>query len=112
MRDKRSGPGTRTVHDVAEARRFEIREGDHVAWLEYSRGTSTIVLVHTEVPAALAGRGIAGELVRHALELARAEGLRVEVACPFVTGWLARHPEYADLLHRGAGPPAEDPFWF
>jgi predicted GNAT family acetyltransferase len=53
---------------------------------------------HTEVPKELEGRGIGSALVRGLLEIARAQGLKVQAVCPFVKAYLDRHPEYADLL--------------
>ncbi|MEP7028866.1 MAG: GNAT family N-acetyltransferase, partial [Candidatus Eisenbacteria bacterium] len=51
-----------------------------------------------EVPEALAGRGVANALARHALEAARARGLHVVPLCPFVASYIRRHDEYADLI--------------
>ena len=53
--------------------------------------------VHTIVPAAIGGRGIASDLVQHAFDYARAEGLRVAPLCSYAEVWLRRHPDYADL---------------
>ncbi len=53
--------------------------------------------MHTEVPTALNGRGIGSALVRGELDIARAQGLKVEARCPFVAAYIAKHPEYADL---------------
>jgi predicted GNAT family acetyltransferase len=36
--------------------------------------------------------------VRAALDFARDKQLRVVPLCPFVAGYLRRHPEYQDLL--------------
>lgn len=99
------------VRDDPERGRFEIEVEGAVAFLEYTRGPSELVLVHTEVPRAIAGRGLGGRLARHALELAREEGLRVELVCPFQIAWLDRHPEYRELLHRPTGAGGEEPFW-
>lgn len=55
---------------------------------------------------------MAGRLTRHAMEVAREAGLKVDPLCPFVIGWLDRHSEYQDLLHKAVGPSTEDPFWF
>jgi uncharacterized protein len=56
------------------------------------------VITHTETPRALRGRGIASELVQGALELIRADGLKVVAGCGFVVDYLRKHPEYADLV--------------
>jgi predicted GNAT family acetyltransferase len=36
--------------------------------------------------------------VRGLLDLVRAEGAKVRPRCPFVRGYIEKHPEYADLL--------------
>jgi len=56
------------------------------------------VLVHTEVPDELEGRGIGGVLVRTAIDLAVRENLVVVPRCPFARRWLRRHPEVAELV--------------
>lgn len=100
------------IRDNAELGRFEITVGDAVAFLEYTRGPSELVLVHTEVPAELRGRGLASRLARHAFALAEREGMRVEPVCPFQLAWVERHPEVHRLLHRAAGRASIEPFWF
>lgn len=81
-----------------DARRFEIRSGDDVAQLEYRLRPSTIVFVHTVVPRALEGHGVAGRLAKHGLDYARENGLLVVPLCPFVAYYIRQHPEYADLV--------------
>ena len=99
------------VHDDRETDRFEITLGGETAYLQYTRGPHELALIHTEVPASLSGRGLGSRLNRHALDIARTEGLRVTVVCPFVIGYVDRHPEYRDLLSRPAGPAASEPPW-
>jgi predicted GNAT family acetyltransferase len=90
------------VHNAAE-HRFEIRQGDALAKLEYEmRGSDTIDLVHTVVPASLEGGGYGSALAKAALEYARANGLRVIPTCAFVNAYVRRHPEYADLTATNA----------
>ncbi len=74
--------------------RFEFEEDGKTAYLEFEtddRGWLT--LLHTEVPLELRGRGIAGTLVRTALQYARDNRLRLDVLCPLAADYLARHPE-------------------
>jgi len=49
-------------------------------------------------PPELSGRGVASKLVRGALELVRAQGLKVVAKCPFVSAYMGKHPEFNDLL--------------
>jgi len=43
------------------------------------------------------GQGLAGTLVRFALDDVRALGKRVVAICPYVDGFIERNPEYRDL---------------
>jgi len=88
-------------HNVA-ARRFEATVDDLLARADYQLAGSVMRLYHTEVPHALEGRGIAGALVKAALEHARTAHLKVEPACGYVRAWMKRHPETHDLLVEGA----------
>ncbi|HEX7769455.1 MAG TPA: GNAT family N-acetyltransferase, partial [Dokdonella sp.] len=60
-----------------------------------------MVIDHTEVPPAVGGRGIAGQLVRAAFETARRAGWRVHPACSYAAAWIQRHPAYGDLVTNG-----------
>src|SRR5215831_18724460 len=86
------------VRDNAAQKRFELETDGHTAYLYYRLEPGTITLVHTEVPEALGGRGVGSTLVRGALEAIRRKGLKVVAECPFVAGWMGKHPEFNDLL--------------
>ena len=90
------------VTDAADRSRFEAHDADGnlAGFLDYTRTDGLVVYPHTEVLAAFEGKGVGGELARTALDDARARGLRVRASCPFVSGWMARHPEYQDLDYR------------
>ena len=84
-------------HDPARGA-FTVREDGAEAVLEYTRSdTSAVAFVHTYVPPALRGRGIAERLVTAGLTWALEHGLRVTAQCPYVAGYLERHPEWQDL---------------
>jgi predicted GNAT family acetyltransferase len=83
------------VRDRKEASRFEAVVDGQIAFLEYERRPDAIVLIHTEVPEALRGHGIARPRAEAAQAVARSEGLRVVVRCPFVRAYLRRHPDAA-----------------
>ena len=73
----------------------------------YRRLGDVLVLHHTEVPRALQGQGLAGELVQAVLDWARAEGLRVRPTCSYVAAYMRRHPETQDLLEDDHSKPLE-----
>jgi predicted GNAT family acetyltransferase len=81
-----------------EDSRFEIRVREHVAFLLFRMRRTKLVLIHTEVPAALQRQGLADALAKAALEYARGHSLRVKVICPFVAKYMVRHPEFQDLV--------------
>ncbi|WP_225845319.1 GNAT family N-acetyltransferase [Streptomyces sp. HPF1205] len=86
------------VTDVPHDHRYEARVGEEVAGMaSYIRTPKLIAFVHTEVDDAYEGRGIGSALARAALDDARAQGVRVLAICPFIKGWIAKHPEYQDL---------------
>ncbi len=98
------------IRDNPAESRYETRIGAEVAVLEYEfDGGKQIALVHTEVPSALEGRGLAGKIVRFALDDARTRGLEVIPVCPYVVSYLKRHPADLDVVapnarHRVTSP--------
>ena len=93
--------GDPDVLDVEGRHRYEIRvDGATVGFAEYHQrsGGSTISFTHTSVDDAHAGQGLAGRLARAALDDARARGLGVLPFCPYIRGWIAKHPDYVDLV--------------
>jgi predicted GNAT family acetyltransferase len=80
--------------------RFEVTLGDEVAFAEYSLLHDAIVLPHTLVPDAFAGKGVASALAVAALTYAREHGLKVKPICSFMAGYIRKHPEWQDLVHR------------
>jgi predicted GNAT family acetyltransferase len=86
------------VRDNTERHRFELDADGHVAFSNYKRDGAILTIMHTEVPKELNGRGIGSALARGLLDIARAQGLTVKPLCPFVAGYIAKHPEYADLV--------------
>jgi uncharacterized protein len=86
-------PDRLEVHDNAADQRFEIELEGEVAFLRYEKRPDAFVLVHTEVPPALRGRGLANALAKAGLTAARASGLKVIVICPMVRAYRRKHPE-------------------
>jgi uncharacterized protein len=91
-------PNQVAVTNNEAAHRFEAKLGNATALITYRRRGDRIVFLHTEVPADFEGKGVAGKLVRAALDFARANNLRVVPLCSFVASYIRKHPEYQDLL--------------
>ena len=94
---------TFNVTNNIAAHRFELRTDDGLAVLQYVLGDGSIDFTHTKVPKKAEGQGVAGALVRAALDYARREKLTVVPTCPFVKAYLAKHAEYADLVKGTTG---------
>jgi uncharacterized protein len=86
-----------SVRDNKARQRFEMDVGGALAFANYRLAPGTVIITHTETPAALRGCGIASELVKGALELIRADGSKVVAGCGFVVDYLQKHPEFADI---------------
>lgn len=85
------------THDAATSS-FEARVDGGVAECVYRLQGGVMNIVHTEVPPASEGRGVAAALVQAALAHARAQGLRVRPSCSYVRAYMRRHPDTQDLL--------------
>jgi len=79
----------------------KLEDGDF-AFVEYRWHKEVLVIMHTWVPEKYEGKGIAGALAKFALEYARNKKLQLLVYCPYVKGYMKRHPEYDGLLLAGS----------
>src|SRR5258705_13989078 len=84
------------------AHRFEVLIEGELARADYRLDGGVMRMVHTEVPRALEGRGVAAQLVAAAFDHARAHGLRVLPQCSYVRSYMRRHAETQSLLPVGA----------
>ena len=87
------------IENNESAQRWEARVDQQLAVAEYRLRGTTIFFIHTEVPHALEGQGIASRLIQAALEDARTRHLAVIPFCPFVAGYIRRHPDYKAIVH-------------
>lgn len=94
------------VRDNPEAGRYEGWSDDtRAGFAEYRISGARIVFTHTEVDEAFAGQGVGSAIAREALDDVRdRRHLRVVPRCPFIRGWIERHPTYADLVDGGISP--------
>ena len=85
----------------SDLHRYEAHvDGEFAGFAEYELTEALIVFTHTVVEDQFEGKGVASALARFALDDVRAEGAREVVPrCPFVRGWIEKHPEYSSLVH-------------
>lgn len=87
------------VRNNPERMRFELHDGETVAgFIDYRMRDGRYWLVHTEIADDYSGSGAASFLVRTTLDQLRERQVRIVPTCPFVGGWLRRHPEYSDMV--------------
>lgn len=88
---------------IEAAHRFELHVDGHTAVEVFERFPGGIAYLHTIVPKALEGRGVGSRLVRHILDYAVQNQLKVRPDCPFVKAYIDKHAEYQPIsLAHGA----------
>jgi uncharacterized protein len=90
--------GRMPVHDNTALSRFELDADGVTAFVNYRIDGGVITLLHTETPPQARGQGLASQLIAGTLEIACARGLKVKPLCAFVRAYIAKHPEFRDLL--------------
>ena len=90
---------------------FEVELDGERAEMVYRMRGNTMYIMHTKVPDAFQGKGVASKLANHALNYAVDHGHKLAVLCPFVIAYVKRHPEwyqhYDTNYHKGPLPPPE-----
>ena len=85
--------------DNPGASRYEMRVlGELAGFVTYHHRGQAISLQHTEVEAAFQGAHLATDLARFVLDDARKRDLAVLPYCPYISSWIRKHPDYADLV--------------
>lgn len=83
-----------------EKSRYEILQGGQVVgFAEFRPVGDAVMLPHTEIEQGHEGEGLGSQLAKFALDNVKAEGKRVIPMCPFIAGYIRRHPEYTELVH-------------
>jgi uncharacterized protein len=98
-----------TRHDPTH-KRYEARlDGIVAGFAEYLLTDDLIVFTHTEVDPRFEGRGVGSAIAQFALDDVRAGGRRkVLPMCPFIKGWIGRHPDYHPLVYGVPATTAKD----
>lgn len=79
---------------------FYIEEdGEWIAEMTYFRSSPGVITIdHTEVDETLRGEGIGEDLVRTAVEYARANNLKIRPVCPYTKKVIDATPEFQDVV--------------
>ena len=62
------------------------------------RDDGTMTIDHTEIHEKLRGEGIGQDMIKAAVEYARANGLKIKADCPYAKKVIERTPEFQDVL--------------
>lgn len=87
--------------DNKENNRYEFQIDGKIAEIDYIKSDGEIYFVHTEVPASLGGKGVGSQLAEKALEDVDRQELRLVPLCPFIAGYIQKHPEWKRIVMRG-----------
>lgn len=88
--------------DNEERHQYEFHIEKYIPKIEYIKSKNgEIYLTHTEVPIPLAGKGVGSRLAEKVLKDIEAKGLRLIPLCPFVAGYIHKHPEWKHIVLRG-----------
>ena len=86
------------IKQDTEKNRFVTYVESYEAVVEYTLKDNVIDLYRTFTPPELRGKGVAGKLVKYALEYAKENNLKVIPTCSYVRGYIERHENYKELL--------------
>jgi hypothetical protein len=89
---------TTIQHDPA-AHRFTTTVEGWEAVLEYRLTDGVMSITHTGVPAPIAGRGVAAELMRAAVGAANQAGWEIDPLCSYAAAFLRRNPNAEQHRH-------------
>ena len=90
------------IEHLASEGRFQLRIdsalGVQCAVIDYTLLRGVMAIHHTGVPREIEGQGIAGRLMKAALDHAKAHGWKVAPHCSYAAAYMQRHPETQSLL--------------
>ncbi len=81
-----------------ELNRFVTVVDGYESVVEYALKENILDLYRTFTPTELRGKGIAGKLVKFALEHARSNNLKIIPTCSYVKAYINKHDDYKELL--------------
>jgi len=94
------------INDTERGRWIATLGPDPIGELTYRFVGGRVVLLSTWVNPAYRNQRVASELIARALDEIGGTGKKITIICPVVGEFIARNPEYADLIdrvHPGSG---------
>ena len=82
--------------DNEEKHRYEFQIDDKIAEIDYIKSNNGEIY-----PASLGGKGVGSQLAEKVLSDIERQGLRLVPLCPFVAGYIHKHPEWKRIVMRG-----------
>ena len=87
--------------DTANSKFHFDMKGEEEVYLKYKLHTDSnpnvIEFTETYVPKVLKGIGIPDAMALQAVRFADKVGYRIKTSCPFMSGYMNRHPEFTHL---------------
>ncbi|MDZ4372641.1 MAG: GNAT family N-acetyltransferase [Phenylobacterium sp.] len=90
---------TSEIRDNPGHSRYELPVDGEMAVITYNLNPPNLMITETLVPQRLEGQGYASRLAKHVIADAKARGLVILPVCPYVSAYLQKHPEHADVVH-------------
>ena len=75
-----------------------LENGERLAVMSYTVAGSRVIIGHTDVDDRLRGQGAGKQLVKAAVEWARAEQRKLMPLCPFAKSVFDKTADYSDVL--------------
>ncbi|WP_291530139.1 GNAT family N-acetyltransferase [Bacteroides sp. UBA939] len=89
--------------DNEKRHQYELHIKQYIPKIEYIKSSNgEIYLTHTEVPVPIGGKGIGSQLVEKVLKNIDGQGLKLVPLCPFVSGYIHKHPEWKRIILKGS----------
>lgn len=86
----------------SDQNRFELlHDHESIGTLTYSYSGERTVLERIEIDGRFSGQGLAGDFTAALLGQMRDNGEVVVPECPYVRGWILRHPQWRDVVAPG-----------
>lgn len=90
-------PHQNVIDNIAR-QRFELDVGGEIAFADYERQGSVVIVPHVEAPIALRGTGASAALMEGVLAILRSRGETIVPICSWAAAYIKRHPEHHNLL--------------